>query len=695
MPVPFITTIIAMLKTFITRRFIPFITCLLIFQADSVAQKKMVSAPARKSTVRVTQMSENIILELGVMTPLPPDEILPLASTKTAQNVTKVTGAVKLLTNIAEGNASTEMIALALKSRFQLQKDAPKTILSLLAQGRYKAGIAAMLISEQAHQGKILAGNDTEAQLALLVAARYLRAQLPLSEVAHLLKIPSLSNAVEQYLEIVNSKAAREILWAHHPNQAWIVGENVSYGWDSIDGRSRSESEKKLQTELRNSDENVEVYAILGQSSWGSFSDVVVRLKGNEGEISLLGISGNEKARTLTKSELQELKAINANPQIEELGTESYPIGEDDSAVAVRYEHLRLTKKGGRRVLLNEGSHEELYHQLTSLFYKLSQSGVYEYRYDRFDKIKGLELLYSNELKKVLLVAQEYNKLKVIVSDTSSLYEAITNPTKEEIIPNWYEFNSGKLGAITQMPTSYVDFFQTLREIRKLRQLPIVNTPNGLGELSSTSSGEHLFVGSHFQNSKGIFKHTLGEEPVKVSSKKCEELVVTSDEKWLVIKAVPEIKSGASKLIRLNLQTGQEYEVKLPPAINLTPIASIPLRKEILLGEIISRSITNSYLLDPETGNLQSVSGEFRPVLSQARFPFQPTGNPNEYWEIIEDTTTKITRVGRYNLSNFTFSTVLELPDLMGIGAYCVDEAAGQIYVVHDGNLLRIPLPKK
>lgn len=101
------------------------------------------------------------------------------------------------------------------------------------------------------------------------------------------------------------------------------------------------------------------------------------------------------------------------------------------------------------------------------------------------------------------------------------------------------------------------------------------------------------------------------------------------------------------------------------------------------------------FLLDPVTGKLQAVKGEFRPLRTSESMLLQPTGKPNEVWSPLYDLEKGDCFIGRYNLATFSFTPVINLSGLrLSRMEMWVDEAAGKIYFIHDGNLLRVPLPK-
>ena len=101
-------------------------------------------------------------------------------------------------------------------------------------------------------------------------------------------------------------------------------------------------------------------------------------------------------------------------------------------------------------------------------------------------------------------------------------------------------------------------------------------------------------------------------------------------------------------------------------------------------------------LLDPSTGDLQPVAGEFRPIAQQGYRPLQGTGRPNEFWAAIYDPEKNVTEVGYYETRTFGFRPILKLPKIKfnSMSMY-VDEPANKLYFVYRGHLLTLPLGLK
>jgi len=138
----------------------------------------------------------------------------------------------------------------------------------------------------------------------------------------------------------------------------------------------------------------------------------------------------------------------------------------------------------------------------------------------------------------------------------------------------------------------------------------------------------------------------------------------------------------------------------LPQNGFLQPTAYVSAHGKVLLGPMedfgVPRLAGQNYLLDPETGMVQFVNGEFHPFVNVGLRALQPTENPNEFWAAIYDSRKQVSTVGRYDSKNFSFTPLIEVPELRLISDdFWVDAEAGKIWITYQGQLLRLPIPAK
>jgi hypothetical protein len=610
---------------------------------------------------------------------------------------------LNLLERIGTGNVDAEELSFALENRRDWQKSVGEAMYPLLAQGGSAAGIAAVLLGESGRQTDILAGKDAKAQLALLAAARHVREKLSVTAIAPLLNNPLLAKAAESYFEIENSAAARNLIWARHPKQAWIVGENANLNNLGDGHTTRNNIEQKLQREVLSQNGKLEIYAALTKfygAEGEENGNLIVRVRGDEAEMSMPNSNGYRRYRALTPNEVQDLKSLTSRPEIEDLGPESFSSNSEDGDYdGPSCEYLRLSQETGRRILLNlmrraPKKEATLHEELAGLFFTLSRTGDFKIRYDLEDKLPGLEVLYSNAQQRLLAVAQEGKELRVLVGDFS-----VELQRKREPFPyDWRIVEAGQLGSIVSAPAVFAEYFEAAKSFSSIELLTSGVTATFLPQILPQQKVAYSAMPSGKE--PGIWKVPFGGEPIRVRAGNYRGVVVTPDEKWLVtIKMLTkENQPAVLTLVRLNLQTGAEQPISSPANVQLWPRAFVPAQQQILLsdqGPFDSRPAGNYFLLDPTTGKLQSVKGEFRPLLQTVKRTQQPTSKPNEAWASLYDDNKRATLIGRYNEANFTFAPILELPEMGSqIHDFWVDEAAGKIYFIHDGNLLRVPLPK-
>jgi len=215
-----------------------------------------------------------------------------------------------------------------------------------------------------------------------------------------------------------------------------------------------------------------------------------------------------------------------------------------------------------------------------------------------------------------------------------------------------------------------------------------------------TQSGDSWIYASYGQ-AAGVWKFELGNEPAKIISGYYSHPVATPDGKWLVaIKARSEGGEYTSQLVRHNLQTGEEFQVNLPDSAIRPPFMYLAAHGKVLLG--YSGHYNSHYLrqvnhlLDAETGAILEAEGDFGPLNDDFMRELQPTGKPNEVWAASRNWNKRSTSFGRYDIRNFVFTPLIELPGLLLKNSdFWVDVNASKIWFTYKGHLLRIPLPAK
>src|SRR5262249_17808067 len=136
--------------------------------------------------------------------------------------------------------------------------------------------------------------------------------------------------------------------------------------------------------------------------------------------------------------------------EVEDLGPEHYVY----SDYRTPQEYLRLTKEGGRRIMLDAlrraPKNPTLHEELSGLFYRLSTSGKFVTRYEIEDKIPGVEVLLADKKQEARTVCGEGREIRVLIGEKGAEYKR----GLAEAMPEWREFSSGKPGKVTDDPSA-------------------------------------------------------------------------------------------------------------------------------------------------------------------------------------------------------------------------------------------------
>jgi HEAT repeat protein len=593
-----------------------------------------------------------------------------------AQQSDGIVADLNLIEQIAEGWVNVEALKLALDGRAQLRKRAAGNVEELFKQGGYQTGLAAVILNEENKLNSVLAGSDALAQQALLVAARYTRQKLPVESVGKLLANASLVAVAESYLEVEDSAEARKLIWSRHPGEARILGEGREWGINEEafyapppTGAAKKDGpptlgkwEEKMRQEVLRANGPTEIYAVTPSINTGVTNSIIVRVGQSGAEISLHQAEGRRLYRTLDSSELQELKELTSREEVENLGPEA-PLRQVQFVHDRRlvFEYLRLTKDGGRRIMLSQlrrapKKDATLHEQLSGLFYRLSKTGEFKLRYTMEDLIPGVEVLVAEDKRPVISICQEVGQLRVMVAAERPASPNLPGPTYSDVVLNaplyeWRTLVSGQLGAPVDETPNCLSGNMLLNLPEWMRELRMK-----VGVMPDRRSrfGDVWFAQSNIEDEFGIWKFEEGKQSVKIADGYFSNLVVTPDGKWLVAqKTIESQDKYETRVVRIDLQTKRELPVVAAQATNLIPMSFIAAHNKVLLSQqefqYREDSKGNFLLLDAETGATQPIKGEFRPLKNPFARPLQPTDKPNEFWAALYDGKKKATTIGRYD----------------------------------------------
>lgn len=288
---------------------------------------------------------------------------------------------INMVERIGEGWVDVDSVTLALTIRDRLRRSAGNELYSLAKQGGYAAGVAAVILNDDREWKSLLEGRDTEAQQSLLAGARYLRDKLPVELVGKLFDSPNraLPVAAESYLEVEDSAEARKLILARRPGEAYVLGEITAvWGGDYV----VRNWEETLRKEIKGHNGLEAIYALARMDTEdGESSAIVIRVRQGMAEMSVFEhkIGGRRNVRWLTESEFEELRSFTSRQEVEDLGPESYT--HNPLIIRTVYEYLRLTKDGGRRIILDDlwraPKDPTLHEELSGLFHRLSNTGEF------------------------------------------------------------------------------------------------------------------------------------------------------------------------------------------------------------------------------------------------------------------------------------------------------------------------------
>ena len=625
---------------------------------------------------------------------------------------------LELVRRIAANTAEANTIIAALNRRANLRKSVEPELHSLIAASAVPKGIGAVLIEDDNTAGSILISNDQSAQIALLASARLTQTALPINLVAPLLKSKNtlLALAAERYLLAEDSKESRTILLQHHPNEAFITGwrENIEMlGGENFDQIGKHE--EKLKAELLKPDGPTEILALLSNSEHYSG---VLRIYPDKAVYTHYEDVSRYRERVVPVTELSIFRELASTRGLADLG----PQIEQCHHNCWISEFVMLSKDGGRRLFAQAGGGGWI--AVATSFQALGTGEGVTTHYNFAKNIKGLEVLYADDKLSVLDVWQRGDDIRIFVERAETeeeLKSRLNGDEKEDeddenaraqsklreiarynALFSWRSLKERDASSVATVPDGYPSTFDAARFPLDDGNYSPYRDERNMQVLSSDS----ILIARNFD---GLWKQVAGTKAVRISGDDGAYAapIVTPDGKWAVIAKTDGNWSEPNYLVRWNLETGREFRVKVEPAEDLMPIRFLPLHRKILIysakagpemlsGRPVAPGAVNFYLIDPQTGEVKPVSGEFEPLRQEGKRFLQPIGEPGQYWAAIPDQDKNQTQVGRYNLKDFSFKPVLTVPQIsFDSMSMWVDEKAGKLYVVYKGQLLRLPLELK
>jgi hypothetical protein len=629
------------------------------------------------------------------------------------------------LRRIAAGTADAATISNALTRAEKMRARVTSELRTLAASGGAAQGVAAVLLADDGLTHGALASGDRLAQTALLACARLAQVSLPVAEVGSLLtsKDATLALAAERYLLAEDSREARRLLLERHTDEAFITGWRDSLSFITNDGSldAMGRVEEKLRAEILKDGGPQEIYALLGNDERPTF---VLRVYADRGEYKHQENPARYRERTVAGAEIANFKSLFESSGLAESGPQ---IGYCHHICATA-EFLTLSRRGGHRVI-SQQSTQGAWMNLWDNFDTLGRGDGVRIRYHLEDEIKGLEILLADDSLEAKAVWQKGADLRVLVERaqtpeeveheqklTEEASRAGSDDEEEEQVAeaanaelqrrldalararvSWRAFAGGKPGATVARPEVYSTFDYGAFEINDEDMPYQIND-----HMAQAIAGDSLVLAGY--TGDGLWQKAAGRKAVRVSAEGNYANPVVAGGGWVVAAKTDTHWGDPNYVVRLDLRTGRELRVELPPAEDFAPIAFVASHGKVLLrrardeynggGKQAGPETPEFYLLDAATGRAQIITGVFTPLQQEGRRSLQPASAPSEFWAAVPDRTKEQTEVGRYNTKDFSFKVLLNVPHMsFDSAAMWVDEAAAKLYIVYEGQLLRLPLP--
>ncbi|HKS39099.1 MAG TPA: HEAT repeat domain-containing protein [Blastocatellia bacterium] len=480
-----------------------------------------------------------------------------------------------IASRIAMGTTDLDTLLAALGRRKDLQINAGAILQPLLSQGGYRAGISAVMLSDEVAKRSILESKDTEALVALLACARIVREDLTINRAGELLAHEEklLQFAAERYLESVDTDEARKLIQARHAGEALILGARSEFNSKSTELAEWDKWENALREDIKQGRAD-EIFGRL-EFQYSDSSPFITRysfearMKNDEAEICKRKDTAREECRKLSPDELQTLRAVFDKSSFDDLPSVIAPMF---GIAGDEQEFVRIAKDGGKRVyaanlgdllylgtwsLKNRIPHQ----QLESVINDLKSTGDFELRYALKEKIKTLEVLSADDEHPVERVCGEGSQLLVLLKDKNLRPR---NAMEEGL--GWHALSQGKIGPVAEQPQAcqILDNQEDMPEAMRSRWG--VKNP-----LWNIKAGQDFVRFGKWKEQEGLWLCRSGREPKLIAQGSYAYPTVSPDGRWLVaIKVVGD----QANIIKIDLRTNKE--TKLKAGSSYYPIAVVP-----------------------------------------------------------------------------------------------------------------------
>jgi hypothetical protein len=290
------------------------------------------------------------------------------------------------LRRLKAGESDIDSLIAMLTRRKAIREAFPADMSPLRGTKGMARGIGSCLSEDPAEYTSILEETDAEAQRALLGCARLIRAELPVSQAAKLLKSANklLAQAAERYLESEDSLKARKLVLANHKGAAMILGARAAFIPDVKLTYSREAlaelfnsvredhppledfphleaKEQALRKELAAAPSIINIYALLTAEPAGHN---VIRLYKDRAVFSHYENGRHYRQRDLSEEEYKGFIDLLINENIDSQKPDLSKCGED----CVPGEFVMFNRDGGRRIFVKSILENPVFTKLQTAF---------------------------------------------------------------------------------------------------------------------------------------------------------------------------------------------------------------------------------------------------------------------------------------------------------------------------------------
>lgn len=652
---------------------------------------------------------------------------------------------IEMLDQVKTGKSDVTTVLTLLARRAELREKIPSEISAMRTIDGLPRGLSAVVAEDQPEVFNILKRGDADTQIAALAAARLIRMKIPVGDVAPLLSDSNktLALAAERYLEAEDSLEARNVILSKFADEARILGARTMFNpvegkiseafhdplsklfssvnaarFIPIEDSEFNKFEKNLREEIK---QNPDLNAVFALAENKNFGQAVIRLFKDKIVFTTYTDRARYYERQLSAKEYGEFYQFLLDSRLDTFQPTGSTCSECSSG-----EFLMFGRGGGRRVFV-QATYSQKFPPFDKLveFFESFAKGDLKLHYKLSEKLKGLEVLLADDKftarsiwkngEDFRVLVEDNEKKKLIDEELEKLAKAdedLDNPDENSYEKNmarraeagykhfsWRKIENGKITTIETAQPNEIFFLGNKTDRKDSYRT------NSTPEVWNRRADGFEFTTGNYEERK-LFKIARSGAETIIKQGNYLTPVVSSDGKWLIAEKDLGEDQG-SKLVRINLQNGNEFVVNsIPPADSISVLTFVNSQYKFLVGRAkfpYSREKDNPspktpeyYLLDPNTGAAQITKSDFQPLLDQTYRGLQPTNNPSEYWAARFNDEMKFTEIGRFNDKTAMFKTVLQLPDIsLDSMDIWIDEKDSKIYFVYEGHLLSIPLTQQ